>query len=232
MKLEPNDIHIWTIHLNLSPEQENAMHALLSPDEVERADNFRFPNHRQRFVAARGALRQIIALYLNTSAKSVEFGYTNHDKPYIKVPTTTIQFNLTHSHDLAVCALTLDHPIGVDIERVQLDDKSAVAKRFFSRHEVAELANASTEERRAGFYRIWSRKEAVIKAIGKGLAVPLSSFSVKLSHEPQCIELENNKWHLYHLTIAEGYQSAVATDQEIEKITYCDYFEHFPQQED
>lgn len=226
MKLDNNQVHIWTINLNISPEQENEMYALLSSDEEERADNFRFPHHRQRFVVARGALRQIIALYLNIYPKNVVFGYTKHDKPFLKEPALPLEFNITHSHDLAVCALTLNHPIGVDIERVQLDDKTAVAKRFFSRHEVAELANAPAEERRAGFYRIWSRKEAVIKAIGKGLAVPLSSFSVKLSDESQSIELENNTWYIYHLSVASGYQSAVATDYPVGAISYWNYSDH------
>lgn len=227
MHIKPHEIHVWSIALRLSDDQEKKQLAILSDDEEERAGRFYFPIHRQRFIAAHAALRQILSLYVNLAAKDIVFGYTEYKKPYLQTPEATrLQFNLSHSDDLAVCAITLDHAVGIDIEKVEDTDKQDIAARFFSPRENAYLAGLSQPEKTISFYRLWSRKEALLKAIGKGLFIPLSSFTVSLHDEKETITLENETWSLHTLPHYLGYQSAVASNQDKIQICHWDFLAH------
>jgi len=219
MPIEPNDIHIWSAHLASAKHQEEA---ILSQDERARAERYVFPIHRQRFIAARCWLRKILGFYLNLAPQDIIFTYDKKDKPFLSVPNNTaLQFNLSHSEDIAIYAITLNHAIGVDIEKIQEHYNDAVAKRFFSSQEYTALMQLSPQDRIIGFYRIWSRKEAIIKATGKGLSTPLSGFSVSAHDVDEIITLnKNEKWSLYPVFIQNDYQSAVATQQIVKKITY------------
>lgn len=227
MRINPNEIHIWSAILTLSPEQEHEKLALLSVDERERAYRFHFAIHRQRYIASRSQLRQILSLYLDTPPQDLVFAYTAHQKPYLQLPShSRLQFNLSHSENMGVYAFTLDYAIGVDIEKIQDTYQAGLATRFFNAEENRRLQQIPALERIAEFYRIWSRKEALIKAVGKGLSIPLSSFSVVDNASPDVIMLEDKQWSLAALSITPGYQSAVATDQSIKTISYWIFPEH------
>lgn len=215
MQLEPHHIHFWTADLSLKPHEEEAQSAILSLDERNRAKHLRFPDHKRRFIASRSALRHILAQYLNKRPEQISFHYSEHNKPFL--PDNRLQFNLAHSKDLAVYAVTLDTPIGIDIEKIQEEDKFNVAARFFSDEEKSELAKFSGREKIAAFYQIWSRKEALIKANGKGLTIPLSSFSVSLDDQPRIILLDHQQWTIVPLDIHPDYAAAtaVATNQPV-----------------
>lgn len=229
MQLEPNEIHVWSTTLTITTDEEKEKFTVLSQDECERADRFHFPIHRKRFIAARSMLRHILGLYLNALPEDIVFAYTEHEKPYLSTPNNTqLQFNLAHSHDIAVYAFTLNQAIGVDIEKVKASYDDAVAKRFFSPKENAELVQLSRDAQIDGFYRIWSRKEALIKATGKGLIIPLSSFSVSASDISEVITLEDENWSLIPLSIEAGYQSALASNQNIKKVLYWQLFDQTP----
>jgi len=228
MQFERYEIHIWHQDLALSSAEEKEKTQLLSLDEKARASRFRFPIHRRRFIAARSFLREILGLYLNISPAEVHFSYNEHRKPAISHPT--LHFNLAHSNDIAVVALTQQFDIGVDIEKLQDDYKENLAKRFFNAKEYAALMNLPAQERISGFFRLWSRKEALIKAIGKGLNIPLSSFAVSLQ-DRETISFDNISWTLLSITIDPQYQSAVASNQPIEKISYWRFFNQTPQLE-
>lgn len=218
MLLKPKDIHVWSTNLNISTEQEQAKLNLLSSDEIARANRFHVPIHRKRFIAARATLRELICLYLKLPAQAITFKYTSYGKPYLPDAFNFIQlqFNLAHSHDIAIYAFTLKHAIGIDIEKIQAQYTPAIAKRYFTAKENADLADLPLVKRANGFYNIWSRKEAIIKAIGKGLSIPLCRFSVSLDRTSEAIELEHKTWQLIELKIDPNYQSALATDQSIE----------------
>ena len=125
--------------------------------------------------------------------------------------------------------MTLDHPIGVDIEKVQPKYNQDIAERFFSADEAQALSQLSAEESMLGFYRVWSRKEAILKATGKGLSIPLSAFSVSVKEITEMVVLENNQhWTLIPLSLYAGYQSAVATNQPVKKIVYWSYLDQTP----
>lgn len=231
MHIEPNEIHVWSTDLTLTEEQEKNKFFLLSADERERAQRFHFPIHRQRFIAARSTLRELLSRYVNTAAKDLLFSYDEYKKPYLQNPHHAhLQFNLAHSANLAVYAFTLNHAVGIDTEKIEHDTKQEIAARFFSPQENAALMQLPQPEQIAGFYRIWSRKEALIKAVGKGLSIPLSSFSVSVRDEPESIHLENETWTLLSLPIHPDYQSALASNQTIKKLSYWNIARSVPKE--
>lgn len=222
MRLQPQAIHIWTADLTLSHEQEIMRLAMLSADEMERANRLRTPLHRQHFIAARSALRQIAGFYLNSAPQAIEFAYAENGKPYL--PTVpSLQFNLAHSHDKAVYAFALDQALGIDIEKMRDTYNPDIVQRYFSPQEKAQFAQVAEQEKTQAFYRVWARKEAVIKASGKGLSQSLSTFSVSVKDEMETLVLENETWSLMPLHIHPQYQSALVSQQKVN----CLYFWHF-----
>lgn len=227
MQLEPNEIHVWSTELAITRELEAEKLLQLSVDERERAERFRFPIHKSRFIAARSTLRQILCLYSGILPEDLSFAYTKHNKPHLLTPANSpIQFNMSHSDNMAIYAITLNHKVGIDIEKVQATFNQAVAERFFSKQEYTYLIQQPENEQLATFYRIWSRKEAIIKAVGKGLSIPLSSFSVAVTAVSETISLEGETWSVTPLFIHPDYQSALASNQLIKKISFWRFNEH------
>jgi 4'-phosphopantetheinyl transferase len=226
MQINANEIHVWMTDLTLPWEDENEHFVVLSNDEIIRAKQYHFIHHKRRFTVSRSILRHLLAGYLNTSPESILLGSSEFKKPYVKSENTkALQFNLSHSGDLAIYAFTLEHPIGIDIEKTKDIFSESVAMRFFSKKENEALNALPLSEKVCGFYRIWSRKEALVKAIGKGLAHALPSFSVSAFDIDEIISLENKKWSLRPITIRNGYQSAIATTQTINSISCWNFFD-------
>lgn len=230
MQIESHDIHIWTADLAVSEPELEKYFAMLSPDECVRANRYHFPVHRGRFIAARSMLRTLISLYTSVAPQEILFSYDDNDKPFLKIPDhTQLQFNLSHSENMAVYAFTLGHAIGVDVEKVQDDYNQKVAERFFSQQENDALMRLPSQDRLTGFYRVWARKEAIIKAIGKGLSIALPSFSVSVNDDFEMVMIDNNEsWSLLPVSIHSAYQSAVATNQIVKKISYWKFIEQSP----
>lgn len=219
MKLLPDDIHIWVADLAISPTQSEAQAALLSMDECERAKRFHSSIHKNRFIAARYALRVILSYYLDQPPQAIQFGYSTFGKPYLlDLQASSLQFNLAHSHRIAIYGITLNYPIGVDIEYIQDVFPQDVARRYFP-GEYDHLMQVPVKDRVKEFFHLWTRKEAVIKAIGKGLSLSLSSFTVSLQQPSETIFLEKESWHLLSLDIHAHYLSALATNQLVKNIT-------------
>ena len=122
-------------------------------------------------------MRIILARYLNTVPEKIEFQYKEHGKPEVK-NLQKLQFNLSHSKDLAVLAIGKIFPMGVDIEYFSGRPYEGIAKNSFSEHEYNELMQAPKALRPAMFFHIWSQKEAFIKACGLGLSYPTKDFTV------------------------------------------------------
>jgi 4'-phosphopantetheinyl transferase len=224
MQLDPHQIHIWIVNLTETRKDEDRLLGFLNEAERQRADRFVAALHRQRFIAAHGALRDILGRYLNCAPEEIQFTYSEHKKPHLSaLNALKLEFNLSHSDQLAVCALTLHHAIGIDIEKMKISYNPNIAKRFFNQKEYQALLALPAQEKMAGFYRLWSRKEALIKALGKGLSLPLSSFSVSVLDKSEKVKLEEKWWSLTSLAIHPEYQSALATDQEIGEVALFNY---------
>lgn len=222
LALPPDEVHVWRAALDLDAAQIQNLRALLSQDESQRADQFRFPLHRHRFIAARGRLRTVLARYLNTAPQQLQFSYGPHGKPALAAAAaaTGLRFNLAHSAGLALFAVAQNREVGVDLESLGRDRAAAeIAERFFSPHETAALRALPEAARRRAFYDCWARKEAYLKARGLGLALPLDQFAVSLAPgEPARLlasaegPAETSRWQLRELPAGEGFAAALAAE--------------------
>jgi 4'-phosphopantetheinyl transferase len=219
MPLQPHTIHVWIASLAITDKQAADMWQILSPLEQHKADRFRFPIHRLRYIAAHYHLRQTLSTYLDVSPDRIDFDYAEHKKPFLSIPEkSSVQFNLAHSGDLAIFGIDLTHPLGIDIEKIQDTYNIDIAERFFSIQEQEALHPLEEPEKRFAFYRIWARKEAMIKATGKGLAQSLSAFSVSVTDKTETITLDNQPWQLRSISVHPDYQAALATHPSITNI--------------
>lgn len=180
----PNgEVHLWPIALGEPARQGPGEAALLSVDETARAARFRFDRDRRHFIAGRAALRRILARYLDMDPPTLRFAYGAAGKPALSGPPESeeIQFNLSHSAGQALLAVARGRPLGVDLEALRpSDDLPAVAKRFFARGELSALADIPQALYAQAFFACWTRKEALLKAYGGGLSLPLDGFCVSV----------------------------------------------------
>jgi 4'-phosphopantetheinyl transferase len=178
LTLPTDEVHIWKAPLHSAPLYTQ----LLSADEQERANRFLFEKHRHRFINARGILRTILGNYLGSSPKELRFQVQQGGKPELQKEDETrtrLRFNLAHTGDLAIYAVALDDEIGIDLERVHAYCEALpIANRFFSKQEFDWLQAQPLEERNLSFFRLWTRKEAYLKASGDGLRRPLNQFTI------------------------------------------------------
>lgn len=222
--LAPGEIHLWRIALSREADLVQRRALLLSSDERARMRRFHFDLHRERFAIRRGALRVLLGCYLQIDPGHVTFQYSSRGKPELEQPTQdhVLRFNLSDSSDWALLGVTLDHPIGVDIEHLRpLPDADTLARDYFSSLEHEKYRSIAPMERLAGFYNCWTRKEAWLKARGDGLSVPLDSFDVTLvpGQPPRLLGVRNapvdpRRWSLYACTPADDYVAAIAVERE------------------
>ena len=229
MQLSDNDVHLYLAPLTATASQEQVLLDTLSDDERKRAARFINPLHQQRFVIAHGQLRMLLGDYLTCAPSLISFSTRSHQKPCLADQhDDPLQFNLSHSEDHAAFAFTRIGDIGIDIESIQADPKLDVANRFFSEEERVSLSALPSAEQATAFYQLWSRKEAIIKANGKGLSQPLNSFSVALTNEAETVHLNDEQWSLYPLSLHPSFASALAVQQPIQRLFIWDIIEQEP----
>jgi 4'-phosphopantetheinyl transferase len=221
-KLEvPNTgIDVWSVLLD-EPAKKDSGASPLSPDEIARADRFHFDRDRLRFTRCRSALRDLLSGYLAIPSAEIRFEYPASGKPQLVAEQNprALQFNVSHSADMALIAIGSEHRLGVDIEKIREDvDTKALAERFFSLREREGLRALPEQLRVPGFYACWTRKEAFLKATGDGLSFPLADFSVTTHPNlaPELEEIRGNidarkQWVMADLKV-DGYRAAVAIE--------------------
>jgi 4'-phosphopantetheinyl transferase len=222
------DVCIWLVTLDRSAAAVERLRAILTEDERKRADRFHFHHDAMRWTVARATLRSILGETLGVEPGQVRFVYGERGKPELAEPfaRSGVRFNLSHSAGLALCALTEQRRIGVDIERVRpLADLERLADLTFSPRERAAIRRLAPEFRHEAFFNCWTRKEAYIKAIGEGLAHPLDRFSVSLvpgaPARLECVDddpAEAKAWMLEALAPSPGYTAAVIVEGHPERI--------------
>lgn len=181
LQLPTSELHVWAIPLDLSESEVSESSHALSEDELARAARFHFDLHRRRYIAGRFALRSILAAYVGKRASELEFFYGPQGKPYLSQPDRDVQFNFSNSEGHAICAVMRCTKIGADLEMIrELSDYETIAKHFFSPGETEVLLSLPSGSRQEAFVNCWTRKEAFLKALGSGLALPLDSFEVSL----------------------------------------------------
>lgn len=218
--LAGNEIHVFAATLSWPADILKQFATILSPDETARANKFKFERHRNRFIAGRGALREILALYLNANPSELTFDYSPNGKPTLagQFAKTGIHFNLAHSEELALIAVTRIGIVGVDVERVRaVKEMDHLVARFFSPRESEAFQKVSEAEKPAAFFNLWTRKEALLKATGEGITRSLSLVEVSfLPGQPaQLIAIAGDsakaaEWSLRELSPAIGFTGAIA----------------------
>jgi len=218
-------IDLWVVSLAQPASVCRELRHLLSADEIARADRFVFDLDRLRYVACRGALRQVLGGYLGARPESLTFGYGDRGKPGLYgAGSGQLRFNVSHAAGLAVFAVSDAGGVGVDVEcMARTVDFEALASRFFSPEEAKDLLGLPEASRREAFFNCWTRKEAYIKAIGDGLACPLDSFAVTLRPgDPPAFRWIGGDaagdWQLWAFRPAARYIGAVATRSRVNGI--------------
>lgn len=216
---------VWTLLLDDPAMERGRLEALLCAEERARAARFHQEADRIRYVVARAALRLLLGAELAMDPAALSFAAGPHGKPtLIRVPDSPdlgpsprVGFNVAHSGDRALIALSDGRDVGVDVERLAPDRANMrIAKKSFSAREYAGLGGLRPANRVAGFFRIWTRKEAVVKALGGGLTLPLDAFDVSLEPGDQDALLdaragliEPSHWRLMDIAMDPGYVAAL-----------------------
>lgn len=219
--LRPNTIQVWAFGLGGPLTCVNQCRALLSPEERQRADRFVFERDRVRHTIAHGVLRHLLSRYCSSdssaSPESLRFSTTHAGKPSLQFPRVAIRFNLTHSEDRALLAVSAGFELGVDLERVRSNIEAlAISQHYFFGSEREAIAAAPAAAREELFFRYWVAKEAVLKAQGIGLGFPLDRFRIAFGDDPNSATVETLDperlmpgWHVRLLPCEPGWLGAV-----------------------
>ena len=227
--LQTNEIHCYFANFNKISKKVENYKAMLSKEEIERADKFKFLIDKNRFIVSRGILRKLSGHYLNQDPREVGFKYGKYGKPmYRDIPN--LNFNISHSGNMVVLGFVRDNEIGVDVEKIKTDfDVLEIAQNFFSTREVKSLLNIPIENQYRAFYRCWTRKESFIKAKGSGLSFPLHSFAVSLDSDEKAEFLETNwnlneknNWKLFSFVPSHNYVGALSVQGSEYSVKYFD----------
>jgi 4'-phosphopantetheinyl transferase len=223
--LETGAVHVWRVVLDQPDDRLERFRRTLESHELERAGRFHFEKHRRHFIVARGFLRTVVARYLKTQPEALRFVYGAYGKPAL-ASEHSLRFNLSHSNEVALLAVARDAELGVDVEYVRADFASEdIARRFFSRAEVEAFNALPKDEQVAAFFRCWTRKEAYIKAIGKGLSQALDAFDVTLAPgaAPELMHAEDDdvsRWLLRDISVREGYAGALMAERPVAEVKF------------
>jgi 4'-phosphopantetheinyl transferase len=222
LSLPLNEVHIWRVDLESPTAVIERCAAILSASERARADRYVFEQHRRRWTVARAALRLLLARYLNREPGMLEFTFNKFGKPSLENPSKEgkIEFNLSHSAEIALYAFTRDRLVGVDVEYMRTDlDYDGMARHSFSLQEQHILYGLVGEEKRQAFFRGWTCKEAYAKALGKGFSQAFDQFTVSLlPAQPYALLQQNEddreltRWSFLQLATVPDYAAALVVE--------------------
>jgi 4'-phosphopantetheinyl transferase len=224
-----DSVHVWLVRLDLPAATLSDQERFLSGGERHRADRFRGPHLRRRFVAAHGQLRAVLAGYLGQDPAAIRFEERAQGKPFLPEDAGGVRFNLSHSGELALVAVAWRREVGVDVEQVRLEvDVTGIAGRYFAPPERSALLALPAPERVGAFYRLWACKEAYGKAVGDGVTAALEGLVVELPPEDEAVrprpvrgradEGTGRSWTLAELDGLPGYRAAVAVEGSVSAV--------------
>lgn len=214
LELDSGVVHAWLLALDKGTRRTYRSMSLLSDEERVRAERFHFQVDRDRFVVSRSVLRLLLGRYTGSEPQNIAFSLNAHGKPLLSVHASehSVRFNLSHSGEYTLYAFSADREVGVDIERIRpVTDLEKIAAQVFTRKEHALIASVPDDEKTASFFRLWARKEALVKGAGHGLSSPWhegymeATNTDRPAHERRC-------WSVQDLHCAPNYAAAVATE--------------------
>jgi 4'-phosphopantetheinyl transferase len=207
------EAHVWAAHMrNIELTFRPGYSAILSHEEQRRASRFVYDEHRSEYVAAHAILRILLGRYLGCAPRNVELKQDLHGKPMCD-RNCGLTFNLSHTDGAVVIAIAASHDVGIDVERVRpIADAGHLVERYFSALERDRFLALPESERDDTFCRLWTRKEAYVKALGQGLSQQLDSFEVTLDREERfrVTPAAPGPWSFFHLDPWPGFVGALA----------------------
>lgn len=224
--------HIELCKINLKNKDNNIFldAKYLSKEECARAEKYMSVEKAREFIITRSTLRKILGHALNEDPLKFEFRYTKHGMPVLSYPknTSNITFNVSHTHDIALIAMTMGEYIGVDIEKIRTNiDHEKLAERFFSENEYIAIMQYTGKQRLHSFFATWTRKEAIVKATGIGIASGLKSFDVSVHPEgpAKLVEVRwesevKSQWKLDTINVGDSYFACLASNGPPREIRY------------
>lgn len=187
------------IDSNLENDAFNSLLNYVSEDKKAQIHRFYRFEDSQRALIGNVLSRYALCKNLNIKNSDVAFGTNEYGKPFL-LGADKIHFNISHSGNWVVCAIS-DYPVGIDVEIIKATDFE-IAKRFFSKDEYTELKNQPNDEKQTYFFKLWTLKESYIKAVGKGLSIPLDSFTVSVENNSIINSDESlSDYSLYHSSL-------------------------------
>ena len=219
MKMPPpgaSEVHVWSASLLLASARVEALRDELAADEKVRAERMHTYDLGRRFIVARAILRRLLVAYLPVDAATPLFRYGDRGKPELAFDAG-LAFNVSHAEDTALYAIATGRDVGIDIEAAGRDvEIEGIARKVFSVSECAALGALSPSARRDAFFRIWTRKEAYIKALGAGFGYPTTSFTVSHCDDDDALVADDGdrdaprRWRVIALDARPGYAAALA----------------------
>jgi len=220
--ISSNEVHVWRVFLDATNIQSESVTGILSADELAKAEKFHFEGDQKKFIMTRGLLRMILGSYLGKKPGELCFEYNAFGKPVLPADAgcDALQFNLSHSGEIALYAVTRGRNIGIDAERIRDNvDIGQIAKRFFSAEEIRSLDSIHKKNRSEVFFKYWTRKEAFIKARGEGISFPMEQCDVSSISGSMLspVKLPDNsseslRWYGQDLFPGPGYAAAIAVE--------------------
>lgn len=228
--LEPDEIHMWRIDLKVSQNYLDHLFCLLSDDEKNKSQRFCNAKTRNAFIARRGLLRILLSRYLGSEARDLRFTYNAFDKPMVESLSESyeLHFNVSYADDVALIAMSRNE-VGIDIERIDTDYPClTIAEEFFAPHEISTLRALPHSEVVRTFFCYWTAKEAVAKAIGKGLSIPLEKiqlafFKGRAAGYANVLFPTCDVWHFHQLELEPHFIAALASRNAVQHVIYRDY---------
>jgi len=213
IELNDDEVHVWLVRAGAEEFPRDFLAASLSEDEKERAARFKFDKDRRLYIAGHAALRSLLSVYLKIEASQIRFFSGVNGKPALAPPlaATGLEFNLSHSNELALVAVAHGKAVGVDVECIKRNfDFEEIARRFFTAGEVAALFELPQPLQREAFFKCWTSKEAFLKAKGTGLSGRLDEVGIALTADQQTrINASVPGWSLTELAPGAEYEGAL-----------------------
>jgi 4'-phosphopantetheinyl transferase len=206
------DAAVWLWHVPIRGDFPAESWGVLDSGERARADRFLRREDRCRFVESHAAMRRILADLTGGSAADLPLTVTEDGKPVLAA--SPLRFNLSHSGDHAVLAASFDAEVGVDVETSAAADSDGIADLVMSAAEKRSYLARPPERRADAFLRLWTRKEAVLKAVGCGLLRDPRAVDVGLGGARDVrTEIDGRVWYLWDFILAPGVPGCLAADK-------------------
>ncbi len=217
--LEQNQVHIWRVNIdNPTLNLDDLFSDVLSDDERKRVDRLKSEKDKRRFIVSRGLLRENLGNYIGTEPSDITFTYNKYGKPDLKPEHNqgNIKFNVSHSANLAIYAISQNREVGIDLEYIrEVRTADKIIKRFFTQQETDFYYSQPEDKKKLAFFTLWTRKEAYSKARGMGIGLPSKEFDLNLAPTTVISTTDmktESKWSLVDIEIDEDYLAALATE--------------------